>query len=88
VRTAAVQFRVNPDGTLKSFVVLNAADQGDEIAFIKAVVERAAHIQPFPAGSQPLGHAPWRCASASCRRVAAGSGFEGGRWTRVLSQRS
>lgn len=48
VRPAAVQFRVNPDGTLKSFVVLNAADQGEEIAFIKAVVERAAPFSPFP----------------------------------------
>ncbi len=48
VRTAAVQFRINPDGTLKSFVVLNAADQSEEIAFIKAVVERAAPFSPFP----------------------------------------
>ena len=48
VHKAAVQFRINPDGTLKSFVVLNAADQGDEIAFIKAVVERAAPFSPFP----------------------------------------
>jgi hypothetical protein len=48
VRTAAVQFRINPDGTLKSFVVLNAADQGEEIAFIKAVVDRAAPFSPFP----------------------------------------
>jgi hypothetical protein len=48
VRKAAVQFRLNPDGTLKSFVVLNAADQGAEIAFIKSVVERAAPFSPFP----------------------------------------
>ena len=48
VRKAAVQFRVNPDGTLKSFEVLNAADQGAEIAFIKAIVERAAPFSPFP----------------------------------------
>jgi hypothetical protein len=48
VRKAAVQFRLNPDGTLKSFAVLNAADQEAEIAFIKAVVERAAPFSPFP----------------------------------------
>lgn len=48
VRPAAVQFRLNPDGTLKSFVVLNAADQADEIAFIKSVVERSAPFSPFP----------------------------------------
>lgn len=48
VRSAAVQFRLNPDGSLKSFVVLNAGDQADEIAFIKAVVERSAPFSPFP----------------------------------------
>ena len=48
VHTAAVQFRLNPDGTLKSFVVLNAADQGDEIAFIKTVIERSIPFSPFP----------------------------------------
>lgn len=48
VQTAAVQFRLNPDGTLKSFVVLNAADQADEIAFIKEVIERSLPFSPFP----------------------------------------
>lgn len=45
---ARVQFRLNPDGTLQSFVVLNAADQADEIAFIKSIVERSAPFSPFP----------------------------------------
>ena len=48
VETAAVQFRINPDGSLKSFVVLNAGDQADEIAFIKAVIERSLPFSPFP----------------------------------------
>ena len=48
VQTAAVQFRLNPDGSLKSFVVLNAGDQADEIAFIKAVIERSLPFSPFP----------------------------------------
>lgn len=48
VRNAAVQFRLNPDGSLKSFVVLNAADQAGEIAFIKAVIEQSAPFSPFP----------------------------------------
>ncbi len=48
VQTAAVQFRLNPDGSLKSFVVLNAADQGEEVAFIKAVIERSVPFSPFP----------------------------------------
>lgn len=45
---AAIQFRLNPDGTLKSFVVLNAADQGAQIEYIKAIVERSAPFSPFP----------------------------------------
>jgi len=49
VRPAAVQFRLNPDGTLKSFSVLNAGDQAAEIAFIKTVVERSIPFAPFPA---------------------------------------
>jgi hypothetical protein len=48
VRPAAVQFRLNPDGSLKSFVVLNAGDQADEIAFIKSVVEQSVPFSPFP----------------------------------------
>ncbi len=48
VQTAAVQFRLNPDGSLKSFVVLNAADQADEVAFIKEVIERSVPFSPFP----------------------------------------
>ncbi|MDP3540804.1 MAG: hypothetical protein Q8S26_19060 [Azonexus sp.] len=48
VRSAAIQFRLNPDGGLKSFVVLHAGDQADEIAYIKSVVERAVPFLPFP----------------------------------------
>lgn len=48
VQTAAVQFRLNPDGSLKSFTVLNAADQADEVAFIRAVIERSLPFAPFP----------------------------------------
>lgn len=49
VRTAAVQIRLNPNGSLKSFQVLNSADQQNEIAFIKSVVEQAVPFSPFPA---------------------------------------
>lgn len=48
VQPAAVRFRLNPDGSLQSFVVLNAGDQAAEIAFIKAVVERSVPFLPFP----------------------------------------
>jgi hypothetical protein len=49
VKTASVKFRINPDGSLKSFEVINEADQAGEIAFIRSVVERAVPFAPFPA---------------------------------------
>ncbi|MEF8721748.1 hypothetical protein [Candidatus Accumulibacter sp. ACC012] len=49
MRMAAVHFRINPDGSLKTFKVLNAGDQQEEIAFIKSVVERAIPFSAFPA---------------------------------------
>jgi hypothetical protein len=48
MRPAAIEFKLNPDGTMKSFKVVNAGDQADEIAFVKAVVERSAPFSPFP----------------------------------------
>lgn len=48
VRKAMVAFRLNPDGSLKSFKVLNAGDQEDEIAYVRAIVERAAPFGAFP----------------------------------------
>ena len=49
LKVASVEIRLNPNGTLKSFKVLNAADQQDEIAFVKSVVEQALPFSPFPA---------------------------------------
>ncbi|MBS1191232.1 MAG: hypothetical protein H6R10_3024 [Rhodocyclaceae bacterium] len=48
VQTAAVRIRLNPNGSLAGFQVLDAGDQRDEIAFIRAVVERAVPFSPFP----------------------------------------
>jgi hypothetical protein len=48
VKNASVEVRLNPDGTLKSFKVLNAADQQEEIAFVKSVVEQSIPFAPFP----------------------------------------
>jgi hypothetical protein len=48
VRRAAVHFRINPDGSLKDFRILNEADQAGQIAFIRAVVERALPFAAFP----------------------------------------
>ena len=48
VRNAAIEIRLNPDGSLKSFKVLNAADQHDEIAFVRSVVDQAVPFAPFP----------------------------------------
>ena len=48
IHNAAVEVRLNPDGSLKSFKVINAADQQDEIAFVRSVVERAVPFAAFP----------------------------------------
>lgn len=48
IRNALVKIKLNPDGSLRSFEVLNAADQQDEIAFIKSVVERSIPFAAFP----------------------------------------
>lgn len=48
VKKASVQVKLNPDGTLKNFRIVNAGDQQDQIAFIKAVVEQAVPFAPFP----------------------------------------
>ena len=49
VKSALVQVRINPDGSLLSFKVLNAGDQQVEISFIKSVVEQAVPFAAFPA---------------------------------------
>ncbi len=48
LRTASVAIRIGPDGSLNSFKILNEADQQDEIAFIRSVVERALPFAAFP----------------------------------------
>ncbi|NJD24251.1 MAG: hypothetical protein FIB06_02490 [Betaproteobacteria bacterium] len=48
VQRAAVHFRINPDGSLNVFRILNEADQAAQIAFIRAVIERAVPFAPFP----------------------------------------
>jgi len=49
LKVAAVEIRLNPNGSLKSFKVLNAADQQDQIAFVRSVVEQSVPFSPFPA---------------------------------------
>ena len=48
IKAASVEVRLNPDGSLKSFRILNAGDQQDEIAFVKSVVQQAVPFAPFP----------------------------------------
>jgi hypothetical protein len=48
VQQAAIEFKLNPDGTMKSFRIINAGDQAEEIAFVKSVVERSIPFAPFP----------------------------------------
>ena len=45
---AVVRVTVNPNGSVRSFTVLQSADQQTEIAYIKSVVERAAPFAAFP----------------------------------------
>lgn len=72
VRSAAVQFRLNPDGSLKSFVVLNAGDQAEEIAFVKSVIERAVPFSPFP---PDIDKAARSLGVIICIEPGSGSGF-------------
>lgn len=46
---AEVRVTLNPNGSVKSFTILNSADQQAEIAYIKSVVDRAAPFPMFPA---------------------------------------
>ena len=48
VQAAAIEVRINPDGSLKSFTVTRSGDQQAEIAFVKSVVEQAVPFSAFP----------------------------------------
>ena len=48
IHGAAVEVRLNPDGSLKSFKIVQAGDQQEEIAFVRSVVERAVPFAAFP----------------------------------------
>jgi hypothetical protein len=71
LKVAAVEIRLNPNGSLKSFKVLNAADQQDEIAFVKAVVEQSVPFSPFPAD---IGKSAKSLAMVICIMPATASG--------------
>lgn len=48
IQPASVEVRLNPDGSLKSFIVVRSGDQQEEIAFVKSVVNQAAPFSAFP----------------------------------------
>ena len=48
LKNAAVRVRLNPDGSLQSFKIINAGDQQDQIAFVRSVVEQSVPFAPFP----------------------------------------
>jgi hypothetical protein len=58
VQAAAIEVRINPDGSLKSFTVTRSGDQQAEIAFVKSVVERAVPFCRLPARHRALGPLP------------------------------
>ncbi|WP_039919353.1 hypothetical protein, partial [Thauera linaloolentis] len=84
VQPAAVRFRLNPDGSLQSFVVLNAGDQAAEIAFIKAVVERSVPFLPFP---PDIDRAARSLGITICIRPGSGEGGGGPGFTRMNGNR-
>lgn len=47
-RKALVQIVLKPDGTLKSYRVIRAADQQVQIAYIRQVIDLASPFSPFP----------------------------------------
>ena len=71
LKVASVEIRLNPNGSLKSFKVLNAADQQDEIAFVRSVVEQSVPFAPFPAD---IGRSAKSLAMVICIMPANSSG--------------
>jgi len=71
LKVAAVEIRLNPNGSLKSFKVLNAADQQDQIAFVRSVVEQSVPFSPFPAD---IGKSAKSLAMVICIMPATASG--------------
>ena len=71
LKVAAVEIRLNPNGSLKSFKVLNAADQQDQIAFVRSVVEQSVPFSPFPAD---IGRSAKSLAMVICIMPATASG--------------
>ena len=73
---AVVQVALRANGSVRSFTVLQSADQQAEIAYIKSVVERAA---PFPAFPSDIGDATAALILQICiqpKRFGAGSGTQ------------
>ena len=71
---AVVRVVLNPNGSVKSFSILQAADQQCEIAYIKTVVERAAPFPAFPADIRKATDALILQICIQPKRFAAGSG--------------
>jgi hypothetical protein len=71
LKVASVEIRLNSNGSLKSFKVLNAADQQDEIAFVRSVVEQSVPFAPFPAD---IGRSAKSLAMVICIMPANSSG--------------
>lgn len=76
-RKALVQIVLKPDGTLKSYRVIRAADQQVQIAYIKQVIDLAS---PFPAFPQDIRRAMESFSVLIC--IYPPSEGEGGGFTR------
>ena len=86
-QVAIVRVALNPNGSVKSFTILQTADQQAEIAYIKSVVERAA---PFPAFPSDIRRATDALILQICiqpKGVSAGNGAQFTRMSRGQSCR-
>lgn len=79
---AVVRVVLNPNGSVQSFTIQQAADQQSEIAYIKSVVERAA---PFPAFPEAIRNATDKMILTICIQPR-GYGPEGGAFFSRMSR--
>ena len=79
-QVAVVQVALNANGSMRSFTILQSADQQSEIAYIKSVVERAA---PFPAFPSDIRAATDALILQICIQPKGVGGGSGAQFTRM-----
>lgn len=82
---AVVQVALNSNGSVRSFTILQSADQQAEIAYIKSVVERAAPFPAFPSDIRSATDALILQICIQPKRFGAGNGAQFTRMSRGQS---